>query len=206
MSPLRKPRIDRRWERHPGTGLILPRRPSRERFIEPRGTAQCCCDGSFPTCDFCGTHDGTDSVVFDLAETYIEYYSGLTTEMWTFSGSFTLDTKVVGSGYTCTWSGTGFAIPEDQGHTYADAKLDIDAVFTCVGWDVTATLYDANYVIAYSQKQYVKGQTYTTSSSGDCASRYFADYSDPESLTGSTVYNDAGIVTATWGAAQLGSS
>ena len=45
MSPLRKTRSDRRWKRTPGTGLILPRYPSRERFIEPRGTAQCCCDG-----------------------------------------------------------------------------------------------------------------------------------------------------------------
>ena len=53
MSPLRRHHTDRRWETNPGTGLILPRRPSRERFIQPRGTSQCCCGGGSGWGDIC---------------------------------------------------------------------------------------------------------------------------------------------------------
>ena len=102
MSPLRKPRSDLRWERTPGTGLILPRYPSRERYIQQMGTAQCCCDVDEYTVDCCEgittaprylamAVTGLPSCAYLTDGTYVAEYAGGNTCRWDYGTLYAID-------------------------------------------------------------------------------------------------------------------
>ena len=190
MSPLRKPRSDLRWERAPGTGLILPRRPSRERYIEPRGAAQCCCAedlcaglcGAIPTASLIadlgagGWTNGSCNCCDQVSGEYtLDYGPGTTVNGYSYAYDYIYGGEVLSCGVLYVW--VHFYCTEAATTWTLEAQLfecvDVVYIHTVVGGSYNSNCFD----------RHATGGVITLSKDADTAPNAYCSGSFPSTAT-----------------------